>query len=331
MDTGSVPQHPYDVVRVAVSGGGLEAIFNPTVEARLLKTWEEARDTTVGWVYEGEAENFKAQERVNFGPSVSLKKLGRGESADHASFGDSVEYLKIARYSQQFVIDEMDIINNRVEKLIAPPEELGRASKRVRPDLVYALLLRNPTLAADETAVFHVNHGNLGTTSTALSSATLNAAMLAIARQSVARGGETINLNLRGRFLLTPPDLEFVAAAVLNSVQSRVVVGDSGGAYDPLRDQQIELRSDGRLGEDGVKDPDTGESFQGTATNWFLAADPAGGRTIEVAYLKGSNRMPELRSFALEHGQYGVGWEIALDIGAKILDYGGLYKATGAS
>jgi hypothetical protein len=37
-----------------------------------------------------------------------------------------------------------------------------------------------------------------------------------------------------------------------------------------------------------------------------------------------------MRSFVLDKGQWGLGWDINLDIGAAFMDYRGWYKSTGA-
>ena len=87
--------------------------------------------------------------------------------------------------------------------------------------------------------------------------------------------------------------------------------------------------SDNRLGVAGVTDPSTGEAYAGLATNWFLVCSPNQGPTIEVGYLAGTNRRPQLRRFMLDRGQWGIGFDIDMDIGAKALDYFGVHKSAG--
>ena len=87
----------------------------------------------------------------------------------------------------------------------------------------------------------------------------------------------------------------------------------------------LTLISDSRL-DNGVTDPKSGTVNAGSATTWYMASAMA--RTIEVGYIRGSGRAPELRSFVLSQGQWGMGWDIKMDIGAKALDYRGFNKAT---
>jgi hypothetical protein len=55
-----------------------------------------------------------------------------------------------------------------------------------------------------------------------------------------------------------------------------------------------------------------------------------GAKTIEVGYRRGTGRAPTIRSFVLDKGQWGLGWDINFDIGAKALDYRGMYFDPGA-
>jgi hypothetical protein len=255
-----------------------------------------------------------------------LTRHPRGGTATDATVSDTKESWKLARYSKKFTIDDMDRIDDNFGKLTTMPMEMGRSARRLRPDLVYALLLSNPTLARDGAVVFiAAGHANYGTTGTAFAASTLQAGMTAMRKQK--RNG--VGLKIKPRFLLVPADLDFDASILLNSAE-RVIASASGGTFNPLKGK-LELRSDDRLGVNGVTDPATGEAHVGTATNWFLAADAASGRTIKVGYRAGTNRGPQIRTYVLDRGQWGWGCDINMDIGAAMMDYAGLYMATGAS
>jgi hypothetical protein len=40
--------------------------------------------------------------------------------------------------------------------------------------------------------------------------------------------------------------------------------------------------------------------------------------------------MPQVRRFDLDRGQWGVGWDVSLDIGGAAVDYRSVYFAAGA-
>ncbi len=327
IDGGTVPQSRSEIVqRAAVSGGAMTGIFSTSINAQVLDGYTDAEDSTAGWVREADVPNFQSNERTAIGKTGALTKVARGGAADHGDPSDSQETYKIARYGKQLVIDEQDIIDDRFGVLDGmTPGDLGQAARQVRPNLVYAIILANADLQ-DAVALFHATHANYGTTSTALASGPLEAGIAAMAAQRIA----TRPLNIAARFLIVPQQLRFTADVLLESAQR---TGTTGGDFNPLKGAGIQRVAEDRMGENGVTDPDTGTAHTGSATNWLLAARPGenGAKTAEVGYLRGSGRAPLVRAFVLDRGQWGWGWDVKLDIGAKALDFRGFYYATGAS
>lgn len=320
-------------IRAGVSTPSLSYVFTTSVNARLLAAYEEYPDTTAGWVREADVPDFKTNDRIALGKIGGLEKHKRGGTATHTGFTDSKESYKIARYSRQLVIDEQDIIDDALGAFTDQPMEMGMAAARLRPDLVYALLLANGVLS-DNVALFHSTHANYDATG-ALNTTNLKAGVTKMGKQTETDAdGKTVNLNLVPRYLIVPQDLQFTAKELLQS-SNIIIAGTAGsvterGNANTLTDLNLQLRVDNRIGVAGVTDPNTGTAYAGTAANWFLSADPISGRTIEVGYLAGGGRRPQLRRFVLDRGQWGVGFDIKMDIGAKALGAKGLYKSLGA-
>lgn len=325
----TMPLNRDEMIRGAVSGSALSAIFTDSVNASMVRSYEDYPDSTQGLVRESTANDFKSHDRIAVGKTGALTRLARGGEADHTQIDTESESARIYRFAEQFSVDEQDIIDDRMDILSDMPREMANAAARLRPDLVYYTLLKNAVMR-DSVALFDAStHKNYGTTSTALAAGTLQAAIAAMAKQRYTNAdGKTVPLNIAPKYLIVPQDLYFTAQVLLQSAE-RVIAADSGGTYNPLRNM-LEVRVDDRLGVAGVIDPITGTVQAGTATNWFLAADPNIARTIEVLYL-GGQKSPTLRSFTFDQGRYGIGWDIKHDIGVKALDWRGLYKATGAS
>ena len=82
--------------------------------------------------------------------------------------------------------------------------------------------------------------------------------------------------------------------------------------------------SDSRIAN-GVTDPNTGTAYSGTTTQWWLVSNKA--PTIEVAYLRGSGKAPQVRQYILDRGEWGIGWDVNMDVGAKALSWQGFYSA----
>lgn len=317
------PHSRTSAIRAAVSGGSLANIFTTVVGAQLLMAYEAAPDTTGGWTRETDVSDFKVQERTQLGKGATLQKLGRGGTAKHTTFSDRKESYRIARYAKQFVVDEQDFIDDSFNALMDAPQELGEAAAQLRPDMVYAILFANAALDQDSVALFHTaSHANLRTSAT-LAAATLKTALTDMGIQQ--QDGRP--LNLFGKYLIIPQTLLWTARQL---TQSATLIGQGAsaepvGSANPLAEERLEIRADQRL-DNGVTDPVDGTTYSGATGDWFLSA--TGGRhTIEVGFRTGTGRSPQLRSFNLDRGQWGMGWDICHDIGAKALDYRGLHKS----
>jgi hypothetical protein len=221
----------------------------------------------------------------------------------------------------------MDIINDRFGALERhSPEDIGRSANQVRPSLVYALLLKNPTFNGQ--AVFHTDRNNLFSGGAdALSNASIE---LAEGNMGDQRIGDRV-LDLPLKFVIVPRQLKFALKRILNSVETRDnTASKEYGTYNPLSDEDLTGIYDSRIGTKGVTDPVTGTKHVGTATNWFGLTDRGqASRTIAVKYRRGTNRQPLLRSYQMTQGRWGLGWDIVLDIGANFEDYRGVQRHAG--
>ena len=323
LDGGRVDYNRDETIRTAVSGSSLDSIFTTSVNAKLMETYEQYGDSTEGWVGVEDVPNFMTNERIGLGKMGGLKVLPRGDTAEHADRSDDEETYSIARFAKQFVVDEQDIIDDRLRALLEWPAELGLAAARLRPDLVYSLINGNGALGADSIALFHGSHSNL--TTAALSAAALKAGMIAMAKQT----DNSVNLNLMASWLIVPQDLLWTARELVHSAQINKV-GDEEqtfGTKNVITEANLKIACDNRIGAAGITNPVTEAATTGSATNWYLSAGPR--RTIVVGYRSGTGRRPQLRSFQLKEGQWGIGWDVNMDIGAKALDYRGLHKSSG--
>lgn len=320
LDGRQVPQGRRNVIQAAFSGSALDSVFTSSVSASLLSTYAQSDDTTGGWVSEADVPDFKTNEREMLAKGPDLARLPRGQTAEHLSRSDTEETYKVSRYAKQFVVDEQDIIDDMLGALRETPMEMGEAAARLRPDLVYSIILANAALSDGSALFVDAVHSNLQT-SAGLASATLRAAIESVMTQQ----DNSVNLNLRPSHLIVPVGLLHTAAGLVNSATLLTGSDVQIGSSNPIQMHNLTLVSDSRL-DNGVTDPLSGTANAGSATTWYMAASMA--RTIEVGYIRGSGRAPELRSFVLSQGQWGMGWDIKMDIGAKALDYRGLNKAT---
>ena len=332
---------PMDAIRTAVSGAAFSFVFGTSVYARIVDGWNEIADST-GWcASEPDIPNFLQQEDITLQARSQLDRLPSGGTANDATMSDKRETYKLGRYAKKFTVDEQDFISDRLGAILRMPFEMGQAARRLRPDLVYSVLLENPNLVADSGALFNATavtttggHANLGTG--ALSTTNLATAITAMVQQRIGN----VVLNVRPRYLIVPGALQFNAATILTGIalaKTHATKADpdfvpinpvSNQMLQMLQGQPIELVVDDRIGTAGVYDPRTKATRAGSDTNWFLSA--GGDRTIRVGTRRGTGGMPVMRQYNLDRGQWGVGWDINYDVCVIVADFPGLYKSTGA-
>jgi hypothetical protein len=342
---------PEERVRAAMSGSALAAIFTQNVSAMFLGGYIDAADSTVGWVQESDVPNFLSNERAIYGKMGQLERLGKGGTAADLDTSDWNETFKISRYAGKFVVDEQDFYNDRFGALEQmSPQDMGLSARQIRPNLVYATLLQNPTLNQDNTALFASGHNNIVTgalTDFGATTPTANAGPIQDATSLM--GKQRLRgrvLNLQPRFIIAGIDLSralnFLYAPA-NTAQ-KVVVSSAGYSYNPTVPEldAINLKYDSRLDPLGVYNnydkktyypwTNTGAT-SGRSLTAILAARPGeqGAKTIEVGYLRGLGRAPRIRSAILREGsgQYGIAWDVSMDVGICPLDYRGLVLING--
>lgn len=322
LDGRMIPSGRRELIRAAFSGSNLTNIWTTNVNARLLMKFRETEDSTRGWTQEADVADFRLNERPRTEKGGSLTKHARGKSADHHSGSDTMESYRIARYSKQYFRDEMDVIDDRLMAGQQIIDEMAFAAARLRPDLVYAILMGNP-LMADGTALFAVARSNLDETSAAMDATHLKEA---ITRMWLMQENG-VNLNLTPTHLVTAATLNFAAKQLLNSAETRQIAADGGPTMNEVQGAVGTLLSDSRI-DNGVVNPDDGTTIAGDATAFFVISNQ--GPTIEVGYLRGTGRAPSVTTWKKtgEDGQWGVGASVNMDVGAKAMAFQTMQKLT---
>lgn len=258
------------------------------------------------WTHQSTLQDFKAAKRVALSEAPGLLEVKeRGEFLD-GSLSDAVEPIALKTYGRIVSLSRQMLVNDDLGELTAVPQAMGMAARRTESDIVYTLLVSNPTMR-DSVALFHANHGNLASSGLAPSVTTLGAARAAMKRQR-GLAGESF-LNIEPRFLIVPVELEtntfaLTAAITPFSVDEAV----------PEWIKQLTIISDPRLDENST-------------TAWYLAADPMLHSTIDVAHLDGEPVfLDQKNGFASDD----LRLKVRLDVGAAAVDWRGLYKNAGA-
>jgi len=313
-----------DLVRAAVSTGSLSNIMSPALNARLMASFEGAPDTTGPFTREVDGTDFRKRERHDLGKMANPQKRLRGGTAKAGTISDRApEEYRVFEYAQTDRIDRQDIIDDRLDVFQDWPDAMGDAFAQLRPDLVYFILLKNANMADGNPLFDNTTHGN--SASSALGHSALSNVISKLIKQQ--QDGRT--LNIQPANLITGAKLADLAAELVGSPQITITgsTDDVRGIRNTLTRHGISPIADGRI-DNGVTDPDTGETVSGSTTAWFLTGSPARVPIIEVGYVAGLGRMPEMVSRTLngEGGAYGVEWSMSHAVGAKALHWLGVQR-----
>ena len=305
-----------------MSGSTLVAVYTQAAGAIMLDAYDRAEDESLAFVRVGSASNFFQREAARMGKMGALTKHARGGQADNVQTRDSKSFFKINRYSGKFTIDEMDLIDDTFGQLSQHTlSEMGETAKSITPDLVFAILLSNPSL--NGTPLFDATHGNI-----AAGGLTRDGIKAAIGKFALQQE-DGVTLNLRGKHVIVPSTKEVDAWEELRSVRR---VGAGGGTNESLPD----LNGVSQLGlniipshrvDTGVYDHNTNSAISGDDTKTFMATDRGKGG-IQVTYRSGSAQGPQVRTGILQagSGQWGVGMDVNMDVGVDAIDYRGLVR-----
>ncbi|QYJ80518.1 Clp protease ClpP [Shewanella acanthi] len=286
------------------SSSDFGSILLDVANKSVLMGWETAEETFERWTKKGQLGDFKIAKRVGLGDFNSLREVREGAEYKYVTVGDHSQQIALATYGELFTITRQAIINDDMAMLTDIPMKMGFAAKGTIGDLVYAVLTQNPKLA-DGKALFHADHGNLG--SGVPSVASLDAARMLMRKQK--SGNRT--LNIRPEFVLCPVALETTFNQIIKS--SSVKGADvNAGIANPIQNF-AEVIAEARLDDS-------------SAAAWFLAAGQ-GRDTIEVAYLDGIDTpyIEQQQGFTID----GVATKVRIDAGVAPLDHRGLVKSTG--
>jgi hypothetical protein len=256
------------------------------------------------WTAEIEVPDFKQQTLVQLSEAPELELVAEADEYTHGTFGDAAETFQIAKYGRLFHITREALINDDLSGFTRLPEAFGRSARRKESDLVYNILIGNPTLA-DGVALFHATHANVSTG--ALSVEALSVARSLMRLQKNLSGAP---INIRPAYLIVPAALETEAEQLLASLVDPAQTNDTA---NPEFVRGLKLVVDARLDDNPTP-------------MYYLAAAPTQVDTITRAYLQGSER---------PHYETREGWEIdglqvkaRLEVAAVPVDYRGLVQVT---
>lgn len=256
--------------------------------------------------------DFKQISRTNLGDAEKLELLQEGSEIKRGAISEDAEKYQVEEYAKIMTMSRKMIINDDLAAFTRLPERMGRRAADLESDTVWDIVKDNANLS-DGNALFSSQHGNLDGSPGAPSEGGLTTLRTSMRRQTGLDGAE---ISLTPVWVFVPPAHETAMEKLLAA--TRPTQPTEVNPFGPNGRTTLIMDVEPRL--------ETGAS--GSLTAWFGTADKGQIDMIELARLEGTNG-PQLQS---RDGFDVNGMEIKImhDIGAKAIDFRGLFKNAGA-
>lgn len=256
--------------------------------------------------------DFKEISRTNLGDAPPLLRLEEGSEVKRGTMSEAAEKYRVEEFARVIALSRKVIINDDLAAFTRVPERFGRRAADLESDTVWQIIKDNAALA-DTFALYSAQHGNLSTAPGAPSEVLLGEGRKLMRRQVGLDGAE---ISITPVWLYVPPEHETVAEKLI--AQTRPNNASDVNPFGPSGRTTLLLDVEPRL-ETGVN---------GSLTSWFLFADKGQIDMVEIAFLEGTSG-PQIQTrdgFDIN----GVEIKIMHDLGAKAIDFRGMFKNAGA-
>lgn len=298
-------------VKALQSTSDFPAILGNVVSRSLRAGYEGTQRTFLPFSRQTTLPDFKEITRVQLGGAPSLKRVVEGGEYEQGTIGEGAEKYAVQKFGRIVALTWETVVNDDLDALSRIPFAFGASAADLESDLVYAILTGNPKMA-DGKALFHADHGNLGTPAAladALDPTKPNPLSDMRKKMTLQKGLDGRYITVRPKFLIVPPGLEEVALKVTNA---SIIAGKgadlnvTGVTLTPIVEPRL---------------------HDGSEIAWYGAAEPGVIDTIEYAYLEGHEGVFTETKHGFEVD--GVQVKCRHIFGAKAIDPRGLYKNAG--
>lgn len=252
------------------------------------------------------------------GPAGEFLEVPEGGELKHDTFEDKKRPTrKLKTYGRQFTLTRQAFINDDIDLVTKVPAKYAASARKTINKQVYQILVNNPAVY-DGTALFSKAHGNLITTGTGITQASMQAMILALQNQTDEFGEAII---VRPATLVVPSGMAFDIYTLFNSP----TINTSGNtqAVNPLYRYANQIQI--------IEDPTINVLCGGFGNTmpWYLLGNKDDTDFIEVDYLNGQE-IPNIRRMETP-GTLGFVWDIYLDWGISVMDWRGAIKNPGVA
>ena len=308
-------------------GMAMRQFFNPTaafptiLDNAINKAYVEGHKNVAvtfdQWTKKGSLKDFKTHDNNYLaGPAGQFLEVPEGGELKHDVFGDAKRPTrKLKTYGRQFTLTRQAFINDDIDLVTRIPAKYAASARKTINKQVYEILVKNPAIY-DGTELFSQTHGNLVTTGTGITQASMQAMILALQNQ-LDEFGEAIIV--RPATIIVPAGMAFDIYTLFNS--PTIHTEGNTQAVNPLYRYANQIQV--------IEDPTINVLCGGfgNVMPWFLLGSKDDTDFIEVDYLNGQE-IPTIRRMETP-GTLGFVWDIYLDWGISVMDWRGAIKNPG--
>lgn len=301
--------------------------FNPTaafpaiLDNAINKAYVEGHKTAAvtfdQWTKKGSLKDFKTHDNNYLaGPAGEFLEVPEGGELKHDVFKDEKRPTrKLKTYGRQFTLTRQAFINDDIDLVTRVPAKYAASARKTINKQCYQILVNNPAIY-DGTALFSKAHGNLVTTGTGITQASMQAMIMALQNQTDEFGDAII---VRPATLIVPAGMAFDIYTLFNS--PTINTEGNTQAVNPLYRYANQIQV--------VEDPTINVLCGGfgNVMPWWLLGAKDDTDFMEVDYLNGQE-IPTIRRMETP-GTLGFVWDIYLDWGISVMDWRGAIKNPG--
>lgn len=277
-------------------------ILSGSITNVLRDAYQQASQTYQIFCRRASVRDFRERNLLQIGDVTKFKEVVEAGEYKRGTLGEGRESYRVKKYGQIIGITLEAIVNDDMDAFSRIPISSANEAAQTCGDIVYEILLSNPKMS-DGKALFHADHGNLGTAAD-IDLGGMDEAFTAIGTQkNLAKRA----LNLTPEFLIFGHKKRTKALQYLNDT----VVPTKPDDVTPSQMRGLTPVVEARI-------PDT---------RWFLACRPGIIDTIEYAFLEGHDGIYTEERWGFEVD--GLEIKTRLVFGAKAIDYRGLYMNPG--
>jgi ATP-dependent protease ClpP protease subunit len=287
----------------AHSTSDFPAIFENALHKRLLASYESQQPTYHLISERLDFRDFREVPLIRAGDFPDLKKIGENGEIKHGTFSESKETAILSSYGRQITISRQMMINDDLGAIDRVLSNYGQRVAQFEDKTFYAFALA--AKMASGTAMFHSDHGNLATSGAAISVASVDKGMQAMAVQKGLDGDE---LGIIPSIILTGAKQSLAAKQLIAEVtpSKSSDVNPFAGDFSHVQTPRI------------------------TTNAWYLLTAPgaAGGANWVHGFLEGAEG-PRLRTDE-PFGRQGMSVSVEHDFGVGAQDSRYGYKNAGS-